>query len=70
VLSEVVRAAREAGVTQLVGEFIPSPKNKMVEKHYQKLGFTLLEDKDGHTTWGLDVAAYEHPDLPVAIVRD
>jgi len=70
VLSEVVRAAREEGATQLVGEYIPSPKNKMVEKHFQKLGFTLLEDKDGHTTWGLDVGTYAYPDLPVTIVRD
>jgi len=70
VLAEVVRAARAEGVAQLVGEFIPSAKNRMVEKHYQKLGFTLLEDKGGQTIWGLDVEAYVTPDLPITIVRD
>jgi FkbH-like protein len=70
VLAEVVRAAREEGVGQLVGEYIPSPKNRMVEKHYEKLGFAQLGETEGVTRWSLDLAAYEYPDLPVTIVRE
>jgi len=70
VLAEVVRAARQEGVTELVGQYIPSPKNRMVEKHFEKLGFTPSGEADGVTTWTLDVGAYDYPDLPVTIVRE
>jgi FkbH-like protein len=70
ILAEVARAARAEGATELVGEYIPSPKNKMVEKHYQKLGFSLAGEADGVTTWTLDLGGYEEPDLPVTIVRE
>jgi predicted enzyme involved in methoxymalonyl-ACP biosynthesis len=69
VLAEVVRAARAEGATRLIGEYIPSPKNKMVEKHYEKLGFTAVDNVDGVTTWALDLAGYEYPELPMTIDR-
>jgi FkbH-like protein len=70
VLAEVVRAARAAGAKELVGEYIPSPKNKMVEKHYEKLGFRLVSEAEGAAIWSLDLGSYEAPDLPVTIARE
>jgi FkbH-like protein len=52
VLCEILSQARAHGVTRLVGEFIPTDRNMMVQKHYQKLGFDLAaQDANGTTLW-------------------
>lgn len=38
-LNTMVERARRAGYKYIVGEYLPTPKNKMVEGHYQGLGF-------------------------------
>lgn len=68
VLAVVAEAARQAGATRLVGEYIPSPKNAMVVDHFAKLGFEKQsETADGTTSWHLDLAAYEPPELPMKL---
>lgn len=68
VLAHVATAAKAAGATQLTGEYIPTPKNVLVEKHFEKLGFTHTADRDGGgTLWALDLSAYSPPDLPMQI---
>ena len=42
-LNTMVEAAREKGYKRIVGEYLPTPKNKMVENHYPSLGFQKLE---------------------------
>jgi FkbH-like protein len=42
-LNTMVRRARAAGYKRIVGEYLPTPKNKMVEEHYPSLGFTKIE---------------------------
>jgi FkbH-like protein len=44
-LNTIVNYAKENGFKKIIGEYIPTPKNKMVEHHYQRLGFTHLEVK-------------------------
>ena len=40
------------GAQQLVGEFLPTPKNGMVKNLYERLGFEKqLEDTDGRSLW-------------------
>ena len=39
----MVEAAREKGFKRIIGEYLPTPKNKMVEGHYPSLGFEKLE---------------------------
>ncbi len=70
VLAEVARAARAEGAQVLVGEYIPTEKNRMVAGHYEKLGFAKVGDDAGRTTWELRLADYAAPDLPMTIVRD
>jgi FkbH-like protein len=54
VLREIVRESREAGIQALVGIYRPTEKNALVRDHYQKLGFTRLEEwLDGSTSWRL-----------------
>ena len=42
-LNTMVEKAKEAGYRKIVGEYLPTPKNKMVENHYTGLGFTPIE---------------------------
>lgn len=71
VLRELIEQARARGVTRLLGRYLPTEKNKLVEQHYEKLGFTLLErGADGSSSWQLQVD--EVPvsgELPMQIER-
>lgn len=42
-LNTMVEKAKEAGYTKIIGEYLPTPKNKMVENHYTGLGFLPVE---------------------------
>ena len=42
-LNTMVERACKAGYKRIVGEFIPTAKNKMVEQHYPSLGFNKIE---------------------------
>lgn len=39
IADSILRAAREAGVARVVGEYIPTPKNAMVKDLYASMGF-------------------------------
>ena len=57
-LNTMVEKAKAAGYKKIIGEYLPTPKNKMVEEHYPGLGFITVE---GATTaeFELDVEAYQ-----------
>ena len=68
VLGHVASAALASGAKRLVGEYIPTAKNRLVEKHFEKLGFQPAgELPEGGTRWTLDLAAYAAPALPMAV---
>ena len=57
-LNTMVEKAREMGCKRIIGEYLPTAKNKMVEGHYPQLGFTLIEG--GKTAqWELNVETYK-----------
>jgi FkbH-like protein len=57
VLRELLYHARSRGIERLIGFFIPSAKNDMVRKHYEKLGFHLVKsDESGATTWEISTS--------------
>lgn len=43
----------------LVGEFIPTAKNAPVKELYDRLGFAMVSDDDGHKVYELDATEYE-----------
>ncbi len=48
----------------------PTERNRLVENHYAKLGFTKCAClTEGSTQWGLDLATYQTIALPLRIVR-
>jgi FkbH-like protein len=52
VLDELCRHAAERRIKRLVGTYIPTARNKLVENHYANLGFKLLKrEEDGTTIW-------------------
>ena len=70
VLQEIAGPARAEGATRLVGRYIPSGRNQLVEDHYAKLGFVLLgQDGEGGTLWSLDLSSLGKVDLPMAVRR-
>lgn len=58
VLNTIVERANNAGYHKIIGEYIPTTKNKMVEQHYQNLGFQKCEGADSDL-YELDVASYQ-----------
>lgn len=56
-LNTMVRYAKEQGYKRIVGEYLPTLKNKMVEHHYPELGFKLLQETPT-TQYVLDVDQY------------
>ena len=57
-LNTMVEAAHEKGYKRIVGEYLPTPKNKMVENHYPSLGFQKLEGTPT-AQYVLDVEQYQ-----------
>ena len=58
-LNTMVEQAKAQGYKRIVGEYLPTPKNKMVEEHYPNLGFETVNDAPT-AQYVLDVDTY-HP---------
>jgi len=70
VLQELVIQAQARGISRLLGTYLPTEKNKLVEEHYAKLGFTLLDKRDdGFTLWELLTRNATMLELPFTIQR-
>lgn len=66
-MNHAVEKAREWGCTELIGEYIPTPKNAMVKEFYPKFGFELVSDTAGTTTWKLPLADYQPKEVFIKI---
>lgn len=58
-LNTMVEKAKAAGYKRIIGEYLPTPKNKMVEDHYTNLGFKKVEGAETFQ-YELEVKAYQH----------
>ncbi len=57
-LNTMVENAKNAGYKKIIGEYLPTLKNKMVEQHYPGLGFEKVEGAET-SKYALDVDAYQ-----------
>ena len=57
-LNTMVECAKSAGYKKIIGEYLPTLKNKMVENHYTDLGFTMI-DNTKTARYELDVEAFQ-----------
>ena len=71
VLSQLLGEARRRGIRRIVGAYRATARNKMVENHYAKLGFSVMEKQDdGTVLWELDVAdPSENTPIPMTVER-
>ena len=71
VLSQLLGEARRRGIRRIVGAYRATARNKMVENHYAKLGFSVMEKQDdGTVLWELDVAGpSENIPIPMTVER-
>jgi len=53
-LNTLAAAARRGGAKRLVGEYVRTAKNELVQHHYRSLGFTECDDR-----WVLDLTAFD-----------
>jgi FkbH-like protein len=69
VLRELLEHAESRGIHRLIGVYRPTGRNKLVEQHYSKLGFTPVDAQpDGSTVWTLEVAG-AHVEAAPMVVR-
>ncbi len=55
---------------RIVGTYSPTERNRLVEDHYAKLGFTECEClTEGSTSWSLSVVNHKDISLPMKVVR-
>jgi len=64
-LEVVTQEAARRGAQALIGEYRPTPRNELVSRHYEKLGFSPVEAPDPHVQgasfWRFDIAAATPP---------
>jgi len=64
----VLDHAKLRNARRLRGLYVPTDRNKLVEQHYAKLGFTSVGMRDdGATVWELDVASASLDPLPMVV---
>jgi FkbH-like protein len=69
VLREILDHARKNGIRKLLGVYIPSDRNKLVEGHYAKLGFAKIsEEPSGLARWELLVAFAKPEEAAMKVV--
>jgi len=70
VLQELLAAAKQAGIRKLIGRYIPTERNQLVEHHYPKLGFTQISQQpNGTTVWELQVTSALVESVPMDVQR-
>ena len=67
-LKHMAAIAKKMGKMALLGHYIPGPKNSMVERHYEALGFQRASEfGSGETYWRLDLTTFQPPETPIEI---
>ena len=70
VLRELLAHATRNKIQRLRGVYIPTERNKLVEDHYEKLGFSLINRaEDGSSFWSIETAGVDVPAAPMLVRR-
>lgn len=54
VMNEIHCLAEELGAARIIGEYLPTKKNTLVQHHYQELGF----EREDETRWSINTRSY------------
>lgn len=55
VCAEIVSLARQSGCKKIKGRYIPTKKNRLVSRLYERLSFKMVKEENGETHWELDL---------------
>jgi len=70
VLQELLNHAKQHSIRKFAGRYIPTQRNRLVEAHYEKLGFVPAgREFDGTAFWELDVALAQVIAPPMEVRR-
>lgn len=58
-LDELVIQCQQRNITEIIGYYLETEKNKMVAKLYEDFGFILMEKNDSSSVWKLDIKNYK-----------
>jgi FkbH-like protein len=59
VMNEIFTYAAKIGATQVIGLYVPTPKNDLVRDFYRQFGFSPVFESKVSTKWSLSVQAYQ-----------
>ncbi len=68
VCNRMAEAARAAGARQLVGLYLPTPRNDMVAELYPRLGFAPVDAPEGEQRWALTLEGRTPFEVPMVVV--
>jgi FkbH-like protein len=70
VLRELLSHARRRGIQRIIGTYLPTSRNRLVEDHYAKLGFASLgKGEDDTDQWQLEVCNAPAEVIPMVVER-
>lgn len=67
ILNVIVSHARKAGIEALVGHYVPSGRNTLVQDHYSRIGFTAAGVEGKTEIWRLPLARFKPFVVPMAV---
>lgn len=70
VMNEIVRIAKGRGLERVSGSYIPTKKNGMVSKLYDKMGFQALRADDAGCAYALEVKVYDMKETKISLSRE
>lgn len=70
VLNEIMRQARHLNIETIRGVYRPTPKNGLVEDHYENLGFEKESSSLKENTWIIPVTNYQDFIVPISHTQD
>lgn len=65
ICNRIARDAKDAGATRLIGLYRPTPRNNIVAKLFEQLGFSRSDSPDDAQRWLLDLPSFQPFVLPM-----
>jgi FkbH-like protein len=63
-LYEFLREAQSRNLKTVIGKYIPTQKNKIVSNLYEEMGFSMVDQNNGASTFELNLEGYSIPNNP------
>lgn len=58
-MDHVIELAERKGYSSIRAQFVPTKKNAQVKEYYEKIGFELLRETEGHKAYSLNISTFK-----------